>query len=174
VILIGLGANLTSPVGPPERTLRAALAEIESAGVRVLACSRFFRSEPVPPSDQPLFVNAVASLATELSPERFLARLHEIEAAFGRVRRERNEARTLDLDLLDYDGLIRGGDQALVLPHPRLDVRAFVLAPLADLAPEWRHPVSHRTAAELLAGLPEEARAGAWLAGGAGTSAKSP
>jgi 2-amino-4-hydroxy-6-hydroxymethyldihydropteridine diphosphokinase len=160
VILIGLGANLPSAAGPPESTLHAALAALESQDVHVVARSPFFESEPVPRSDQPLFVNAVAMLATRLSPERLLARLHDVEASFGRVRRERNEARPLDLDLLDYDGLIRVGDTGPVLPHPRLDQRAFVLAPLAVVAPTWRHPVSGRTAAELLATLPGPARAG--------------
>jgi 2-amino-4-hydroxy-6-hydroxymethyldihydropteridine diphosphokinase len=160
VILIGLGANLPSSAGSPERTLRAALAAIESDDVHVVARSRFYESEPVPRSDQPLFVNAVAVLTTSLSPERLLARLHDVEASFGRVRRERNEARTLDLDLLDFDGLVRDSNVAPVLPHPRLEQRAFVLAPLADIAPEWRHPVSGRSAADLLAALPDPVRAG--------------
>jgi 2-amino-4-hydroxy-6-hydroxymethyldihydropteridine diphosphokinase len=173
VILIGLGSNLPSSAGAPERTLRAALTALESVDVHVVARSRFYESEPVPRSDQPLFVNAVAALTTTLSPERLLARLHEIEASFGRLRRERNEARTLDLDLLDFDGLVRDGDVAPILPHPRLSSRAFVLAPLADIAPEWRHPVSGRSAADLLAALPESARTGARPMGPDG-SAKSP
>lgn len=159
MILIGLGANLPSSAGPPERTLLAALAALESSDVHVVARSRLYQSEPVPRADQPLFVNAVATLTTTLPPERLLARLHEIEASFGRVRRERNEARTLDLDLLDFDGLVRNSDVAPVLPHPRLDQRAFVLAPLAEIAPDWRHPVTERSAAELLAELPESVRA---------------
>jgi 2-amino-4-hydroxy-6-hydroxymethyldihydropteridine diphosphokinase len=73
------------------------------------------------------------------------------------VRRERNEARPLDLDLLDYNGIVRSG-AGLLLPHPRLHERAFVLKPLVDVAPEWRHPVLVRAAAELLAALPENAR----------------
>jgi 2-amino-4-hydroxy-6-hydroxymethyldihydropteridine diphosphokinase len=161
VILIGLGANLPSSAGPPESTILAALAALESHDVHIVARSRLYVSEPVPPSDQPLFVNAVAIVTTTLTPERLLARLHEIEASFGRVRRERNEARTLDLDLLDFNALVRDSGVAPVLPHPRLDRRAFVLAPLADIAPEWHHPVSGRDAAELLAGLPDPDRAGA-------------
>jgi 2-amino-4-hydroxy-6-hydroxymethyldihydropteridine diphosphokinase len=160
VILIGLGANLPSSEGRPERTLRAALTALESGDVHIVACSRFYESVPVPKSDQPLYVNAVAALTTTLSPERLLACLHEVEASFGRVRRERNEARPLDLDLLDYDGLVRVGDVAPVLPHPRLEARAFVLAPLAEVAPAWRHPVSGKGAAELLAALPAPDRAG--------------
>ncbi|MGE5539093.1 MAG: 2-amino-4-hydroxy-6-hydroxymethyldihydropteridine diphosphokinase [Gemmatimonas sp.] len=160
MIIIGLGANLPSPAGPPERTLRAALAKLDSEGIRVISCSRFFASEPVPRSDQPLFVNAVAMLATHLTADAVLARLHAIEAAFGRTRRERNEARPLDLDLLDYNGERRAGAAGPLLPHPRLAERAFVLAPLAELAPEWRHPVSGRSAAELLASLTAEDRAG--------------
>lgn len=157
MIFIGLGSNLASEAGPPATTIESALAQFTLYGITVVERSPFYESEPVPRSDQPWFVNAVARVETALSPEYLLMRLHAIEHGFGRVRRERNEARTLDLDLLDYDGLIRGGER-LVLPHPRLHERAFVLKPLLDLDPSWRHPQSDRTGAELLAALPIEAR----------------
>lgn len=113
-------------------------------GVAVARRSRWYRSDPVPRSDQPPFVNGVADLATALSAADLLDLLHRIEAALGRERREANEARVIDLDLLDYDGRIVGGDGdgGLVLPHPRLHRRAFVLLPLRDIAPDWRHPVT--------------------------------
>jgi 2-amino-4-hydroxy-6-hydroxymethyldihydropteridine diphosphokinase len=104
-------------------------------------------------------VNAAARLQTDMAPDELLVRLHKIEHRFGRERRERNEARPLDLDLLDYDGLVRDAP-TLRLPHPRLHERAFVLKPLIDVAPDWRHPLLGRTAAELLAALPEEAQQG--------------
>lgn len=161
MILIALGANLPSPVGPPAKTLRAALAELEKRGVRVLTCSRFFETSPVPASDQPDFVNAVAEVATDLPPDALLGLLHDVEAAYGRTRAETWEARTLDLDLLAYHETVTAENRvkswgSLVLPHPRLHERHFVLVPLSEVAPAWLHPVWGKTAAALLAELPEE------------------
>jgi 2-amino-4-hydroxy-6-hydroxymethyldihydropteridine diphosphokinase len=152
-ILIGLGANLDSPRwGPPRDTLTAALAALADAGVTTLARSAWFRSAPVPLSDQPWFVNAVASVAATIDPHRLLALMQKIENDFGRVRGERNAARIIDLDLLDYRGeQIVSPD--LMLPHPRMHRRRFVLAPLAELAPDWRHPISGLTARQLVAQL---------------------
>src|SRR6202000_2807351 len=107
----------------------------------------FHESEPVPRSDQPWFVNAVVRVETALMPDDLLSRLHAIEHGFGRVRRERNEARTLDLGLLDYDAFIREDDDML-LPLPRLHERAFFLKPLLDLAPDWHHPILNRKASD--------------------------
>jgi 2-amino-4-hydroxy-6-hydroxymethyldihydropteridine diphosphokinase len=157
MILIGLGANLSSPVyGPPQKTLEAALAGIESGGIRVAARSPWYRSAPVPASDQPWFVNAVAELETDLNPLELLSYLQEIENRFGRLRDQRWEARIIDLDLLAYDEQIIGqpamdsSERLLVLPHPRLAERMFVLRPLADLAPDWRHPVTDLTPNEMI------------------------
>ena len=122
---------------------------LQASGVGVQARSRWYRSAPVPPSDQPWFVNAVASLETGLSPAELLAKLHEIEAAFGRTRLGRNEARVLDLDLLAYHGRVSAPGESPVLPHPRLAERAFVVLPLAELAPGWQHPVSGLSASQL-------------------------
>lgn len=143
MILIGLGANLNHPVfGSPRASCEAALGELTDNGIKVARRSRWFESAPVPPSDQPWFVNGVAQLETELRPDRLLAILHGVENVFGRVRRERNEARVLDLDLLAYDDLVSGPDAVPVIPHPRLTDRAFVVLPLADIAPDWHHPVT--------------------------------
>lgn len=155
MILIGLGANLPHPRhGPPKATLEAAVAAIEAAGVRILARSGWYASAPQPPSDQPLFVNGIALLESDLTPDRLMALLHGVEADFGRVRRRRNEARALDLDLLDYRGWVSEPGVQPELPHPRLAERAFVLLPLAALAPDWRHPVSGLSAAVLAERLP--------------------
>jgi 2-amino-4-hydroxy-6-hydroxymethyldihydropteridine diphosphokinase len=97
----------------------------------------------------------VAKVETDLQPAQLLETLHRIERSFGRERGRRNAPRTLDLDILDYGGRVEGGPPSL--PHPRIESRAFVLVPLAETASGWRHPVSRRTAAELLAGLPDYA-----------------
>jgi 2-amino-4-hydroxy-6-hydroxymethyldihydropteridine diphosphokinase len=157
-ILIALGANLpTERHGPPRAALESALAELARRGVRVVRRSRWYESAPVPPSDQPWFVNGVAEVETSLGPEALMQLLHEVEAAFGRVRREVNAPRTLDLDLIAYGELVRGeGEPPPVLPHPRMAGRAFVLLPLAEICPGWRHPVLGRTIAELVSDLPKD------------------
>ncbi len=147
MILVGIGANLPHPChGSPRETCEAALAALGRRGVTVLGRSRWFKSAPVPPSDQPWYVNGVAALQTALSPDGLLKILHQVEESFGRVRRVRNEARVLDLDLLAYGELVSAPGESPELPHPRLTERAFVILPLADLAPAWRHPVSGRSA----------------------------
>lgn len=149
MILVALGANLPSPVhGGPVATLTAALAEMSRKGIEILKASRWYETAPVPVSDQPWYVNAVAAVATDMAPAVLLTRLHEIEATFGRVRSVMNAPRVLDLDLLSYEGR-RSGDWPL-LPHPRLQDRAFVLLPLRDVAPDWRHPVTGETIEAML------------------------
>jgi 2-amino-4-hydroxy-6-hydroxymethyldihydropteridine diphosphokinase len=155
-VYIGLGANLPSPEhGTPRETLEAAMRTLEARGLTIVARSGFYESEPVPVSDQPWYLNAVVEVATDLDAPATLALLHSVENAFGRVRAVRNEPRVLDLDLLDHRGIAREGPDSPVLPHPRLTDRAFVLLPLRDIAPQWRHPVSGRTVGELLESLPE-------------------
>jgi 2-amino-4-hydroxy-6-hydroxymethyldihydropteridine diphosphokinase len=109
-----------------------------------------------PDPNAPPFVNAVARVETELEPDALMRLLHRIEHMFGRARGAPNAPRTLDLDLLDYHGRVDAGPPQL--PHPRMDGRGFVLLPLADIAPYWRHPVSGQSIAELVALLPAAAR----------------
>jgi 2-amino-4-hydroxy-6-hydroxymethyldihydropteridine diphosphokinase len=158
MILVGIGSNLAAPGHEsPLATAAAALESLPGRGIEVVLRSQWYLSEPVPRSDQPWFVNAVLAIDTRLGPARLLDCLLEVEAEFGRSRSERNAARTLDLDLLDHEG--RVCDTArLVLPHPRLHGRRFVLAPLCDIAPQWRHPLLHLTAEELLRRLPAAAQ----------------
>lgn len=144
-VLLGLGANL----GDPARQLAAAVALLRER-VELTAVSSLYRSEPVGYRDQPEFLNLVCAARTHLDPRGVLDLLHRVEDALGRARTFRNAPRTIDIDLLDHAGA-RMETEELILPHPRLHQRAFVLRPLAEVAPGWRHPVLGATAAELLA-----------------------
>jgi len=153
MILIGLGANLPSPAGPPAASLSAALGRLKQCGIAILSVSSFYQTPAWPDPSEPPFVNAVASIATRLQPAELMALLHDVEAGFGRVRGIANAPRTLDLDLLDYDGRILASE--IVLPHPRMAERSFVLMPLAEIAPGWQHPLTRQSAGEMLANLPD-------------------
>lgn len=162
MIIIGLGSNLPGPGGEaPQQNLEAALEQLAARGVDIIVCSSWIETEPVPPSDQPYFTNGVALIDSDLSPEALMHELLEIEAGFGRQRRTRWEARILDLDIIDFHGQVlpdEAGWQAadeqeaagLVLPHPRMHGRRFVLEPLAEVLPGWRHPVLGQSVEELL------------------------
>ena len=156
MILIALGGNLNSQAGAPARTLDAALAALAKGGVNIEAVSPYYVTPAWPNPSDPPYVNAVARVTTALPPPEFLVFLHDTETAFGRVRSIRNAPRTLDLDLLDYDGKVEAGPPAL--PHPRLAGRAFVLVPLADVAPHWTHPVTGQSIQALLNALPSDER----------------
>jgi 2-amino-4-hydroxy-6-hydroxymethyldihydropteridine diphosphokinase len=150
MILIALGANRSGPWGTPRQTVQRALAELNTGGMRLKRASGLLVSAPFGRTDQPDFVNAVAEIETALPPRALLARLHMIEREAGRRRGLRWGPRTLDLDLLDYHGLISRRGPGPLLPHPGIASRIFVLSPLASIAPLWRHPQSRQTAATLL------------------------
>lgn len=158
-ILIGVGANLASDrFGTPLDACEAAIQALAAtSGVRVVARSRWFESQPVPVSDQPWFINGVVRVETDFSPQELLDVLHTIEAQFGRVRTVPNAPRVLDLDLLAYGDAILGqvGEGGIQIPHPRMENRAFVLFPLSDVAPDWVHPQGGRSLADLRARLPQ-------------------
>jgi 2-amino-4-hydroxy-6-hydroxymethyldihydropteridine diphosphokinase len=156
VILIALGSNLPSRAGNSSETLRAALDELAQNSVSPTQISAFYATPAWPDPADPSYVNAVACVETNLSPDALMARLHAVEQKFGRARGVRNAPRTLDLDLLDYNGRIEGGPP--VLPHPRIETRGFVLVPLAEVAPSWKHPVSGRNVSTLIDALPEDER----------------
>lgn len=157
-IYIGLGGNLPHPAhGSPRQTLEAALKALELQGISVLRVSPWYRSAPVPASDQPWYVNAVAELSTDATADQLLATLHRVEEAFGRVRSVPNAPRQIDLDLLDFRSQTApGGPGRATLPHPRMRGRAFVLRPLADLVPDWRHPLTGQVIEDLVAALPSD------------------
>jgi 2-amino-4-hydroxy-6-hydroxymethyldihydropteridine diphosphokinase len=157
MILVAIGANLPSPAGePPLAVCQAATAALDALpGVRLRGLSRWYLTAPVPASAQPDYVNAVAHLQGTADPASLLAVLLEIEAKAGRQRGVPNAARTLDLDLIDMDGLVRSGPDPL-LPHPRAHERGFVLWPLRDVAPGWAHPTIHQSVDALIAALPAQ------------------
>ena len=157
MILVALGANLNSPAGPPAATIAAALDALAQDGVEIEAVSAFFATPAWPDPSDPRYVNAVARVGSAHMPAALMRILHKIETAYGRTRGEKNAPRTLDLDLIDYHGRVGEGPPAL--PHPRMAQRAFVLIPLRDVAPDWRHPVTRLSVAELIVALPEESRA---------------
>ena len=154
MILVAIGANLPGPWGAhPVDTCRRAVDEIARLpGLRIEAVSAWYRSAPMPASEQPDYANGVVLLSGEADPAMLLAQLQEIERKGGRVRGALNAARTLDLDIIDIDGLVREAPDP-VLPHPRAHQRAFVLLPLRDVAPAWTEPRLGRSVTSLLADL---------------------
>lgn len=179
-VLVALGANLPFGGESPAETLRQALQAIAKEGLTVLAVSPFYATPCFPAGSGPDYVNAAAVLAgnDESDATSLLAILHAVENQFGRVRNKRWGMRTLDLDLLALgdsvmpdpatqdswrllpaEAQVRATPDQLILPHPRLQDRAFVLVPLADVAPDWVHPRTGASVAEMLAALPEADRA---------------
>ncbi len=155
MILIGIGGNLSSRVGTPLETCEAAISALEESGCQIAQRSRWYETAPVPVSSDPWYVNGVVEIRTGLGAKDLLGLLHEIEGRFQRVRMLPNGSRTLDMDLLAYGSEINGWPETPpILPHPRLHERAFVLVPLADFAPHWRHPKSGISAEMLLQNLP--------------------
>ena len=142
MIFIGIGSNIAATgFVSPEATIRAAIDLFDDFGITLVRLSKFYLTSPVPASNQPWFVNCVAQIETFLSPFECMANLHRLESAFERVRGVPNASRTLDLDLLDYNGVVIGNQSMLKLPHPRINERAFVLFPLSDICSNWVSPL---------------------------------
>ncbi len=176
---IALGSNQSSVAGGPIETVRYALQLLEDVGFHLVAVSPLYSTYAVPVGSGPDFINAVVEVSTPLDSSQTLALLHGIEAEMGRTRAQRWAPRPLDLDLLAVEGFVLPDAQThdhwrrlapdrqktvapdgLVLPHPRLQDRAFVLVPWADIAPDWQHPVLHKTVREMLNDLPDADKEG--------------
>ena len=143
MILVGIGSNLSGRVGTPIETVKESLTALQENGMSILACSEFYNTPPVGPPGQSDYVNLVVRVSSLLMPHGLLDRLQLIESQFGRQRSVKWGARTLDLDMLDWNGHQMQG--RLNLPHPELTKRGFVLRPLMDVAPEWRDPKSGKS-----------------------------
>lgn len=176
--LIALGANLGGSAGKNAEAIRAAIGMIERAGIKATMTSDLWRTPAFPADSGPDFVNGCASIETALSPHELLGVLHDVEAGLGRVRGARWSARTIDIDLLAADAQMLPDRETLtfwmnlppekqrqlepkelILPHPRLHERAFVLVPLAQIAPDWEHPLLKKTVRAMEKALDAEARA---------------
>jgi 2-amino-4-hydroxy-6-hydroxymethyldihydropteridine diphosphokinase len=150
-IYLSIGSN----IGDRESHLRAAIEQLASEELRILRVSPIYETEPQEVTDQRWFLNVVVEAETSLFPMRLLTRVRRVERALGRVRTVPKGPRTIDIDILMYESNVVRTPK-LVIPHPRMAVRRFVLAPLADLNPDLRHPKSGNTVKEMLAAAPEQ------------------
>jgi 2-amino-4-hydroxy-6-hydroxymethyldihydropteridine diphosphokinase len=163
MIIIALGSNLSSKFGSPKSALRRAIHELRAAGIRIIRTSKLYETEAHAYISQPNFVNAAITVDTALPADSLLQVMEQIEAEAGRRKQKNGLAsyflwtpRVLDLDIVSYKGLVRNWNvrhpqnRRVILPHPRAHERAFVLRPLAGIAPEWHHPVFGFTAEQLL------------------------
>ncbi|MCF3595167.1 2-amino-4-hydroxy-6-hydroxymethyldihydropteridine diphosphokinase [Rhodobacteraceae bacterium LMO-12] len=180
VTLIALGSNQPSPAGPPVATLRAALAKLDASdGLSLRKVSRLYQTPAFPLGSGPDYINAAAAFDCNVTPHTLLKRLHEVESSLERHRKTRWAARTIDLDMLAFGAAVlpdrltwrhwrdlpenlqsQAAPDELILPHPRLQDRGFVLVPLAEIAPDWRHPILDQSVSEMLAALPPDALVG--------------
>ncbi len=165
MILLAIGSNLPGPWGSPVATLDRAVDELEGFGVRVVRTSHWYRTSPYGGASAGVYLNGALMVESHLPPTALLTVCHRVERAAGRRRGIRWGSRVLDIDLLAYHNVLSGsrsvdltkwrrlGSRMLTLPHPDMVNRSFVMVPLAEIAPDWHHPVSGLTASQILARL---------------------
>ena len=152
-IIIGIGGNITSKDGShPVEVCNNAIKSLKDYSIQVEKQSKWYITEPIPKSDQPNFFNCVAIASTKKNEYEVLQSLHEIEAKFGRKRNQINEARSIDLDLIDYSSKILQNEK-IILPHPRAHLRKFVMGPLGEINPKWTHPILKVNVSQILKSL---------------------
>ena len=153
MIYIGIGSNLNGKNNEtPLQNCKKALVELKKE-VNICKISSWYKSEPIPVSNQPWFINGVVEISTNKSSLDLLKFILSIEEVFGRVREKKNEARILDLDIIDYKKKILYIKNKLIIPHPRMHERSFVLQPLSELNPKWMHPIKKKGIKELIRNL---------------------
>ncbi|MEE2705199.1 MAG: 2-amino-4-hydroxy-6-hydroxymethyldihydropteridine diphosphokinase [Pseudomonadota bacterium] len=152
MIIIAFGANLNSHVGSPMVTIKSAISALQSRGIIFVKYSRFFETTPVPPSNNRNYINSVAIIETQMNPYELLNACHEVELMYGRERSYKNSPRTIDIDILAYNNIVIK-NRKIQIPHPRLHEREFVMIPLGEIAPNWKHPFLNISISELISNL---------------------
>ena len=155
-IIIGIGGNINSEKGiHPVETCNNAIRLFKDYSIKVTKKSNWYKSEPIPKSDQPNFFNCVVIARTLLNEYDVLKILHKIETEFGRKRNKINAARSIDLDLIDYSNKVLN-NKNLTIPHPRAHLRKFVMGPLAEINPDWIHPILKVNVLDILTKLDKQ------------------
>ena len=161
MIILSLASNLTSIYGDRFETLKFAISFLESYGINIIKKSSFYETESIPDKKNPKFINMIISVKTDLPPVDLMSVLIHIEKKLGRIRNKKNDPRTCDIDIIDYKGEVLSfsyQDYDLTVPHKSLTSRNFVLIPLSEIEPNWRHPKTNETVSALIDKIGEENR----------------
>ena len=161
MIILSLGSNLQSKFGSRFKNLNLAMQHLKKKGIIINKKSSFYETPSYPDKNKPKFINMVVEVKTDLLPINLMLILINIEKLLGRQRRKKNDPRTCDIDIIDYDGQVNEfltQNSKLIIPHKDLSSRNFVLFPLQEILPDWKHPKSKENVSALIQKLPEEDR----------------